>query len=61
MGQEKHRTRRLAVHAEIKNKTATLRSVKGKVAGEEFQIGGFKLLMHKRVSEICQGAGIKEH
>lgn len=50
--------RGLTLHADIKNKRASLRSVKRKVSGEEqLRIGGLELLMHKQVSENCQYAG----
>jgi hypothetical protein len=50
--------RRLALHADIKNKRASLRSVNRKVSGkEQLRIGGLELLMHKQVSENCQYAG----
>jgi hypothetical protein len=39
--------RGLALHADIKNKRATLRSVNRKVSGEEqLRIAGLELLMH---------------
>jgi hypothetical protein len=40
--------RGLALHADIKNKRATFRSVDRKVSGEEqLLMGGLELLMHK--------------
>jgi hypothetical protein len=40
--------RGLALHADIKNKTVSLRSVNRKVSGEEqLRIGGLELLTHK--------------
>ena len=40
--------RGLALHVDIKNKRATVRSVNRRVSGEEqLRIGGLELLMHK--------------